>query len=212
MSIAFKPPRFYPILDTAVLAGAGYSIIQTADTLLAAGAKILQFRHKADWTQQNYDDAAKISELCQAAGVSFVINDRADYAQLLGAGLHVGQEDLPPVAARRILPDAVIGFSTHNRRQLIRAQEEQVEYFSFGPIFATASKANPDPVVGVDGLRAIRMLTKKPLVAIGGITCDNAAAVLEAGADSVAVISGLLPAKGPRALPKHLRDWLSLTN
>ncbi len=156
MSIPFKLPRFYPILDTLTLSERGCSPIPAAQALIDAGVRILQYRHKDNWTQTNFDEAKRLAALCHAAGVLFVLNDRADFARLLGAALHVGQEDLPPVAARRIISDEVMGFSTHNKLQLTRGNEEPVEYLSIGPIFATNSKNRPDPVVGIDGLQELR--------------------------------------------------------
>lgn len=207
----FKLPRFYPILDTASLSDRECSPVATAEALIAAGVRILQYRHKDKWTQTHFDEATLIATLCHEAGVLFVLNDRADFARLLGAALHVGQEDLPPVAARRIMSDEVMGFSTHNRLQLVRGDEEPVEYLSLGPIFATKSKIRPDPVLGIDGLRQLRSLTKKPLVAIGGITQLEACDVLNAGADSVAVISGLLPAASDRKAVRRVADeWMQL--
>ena len=133
----------------------------------------------------------------------------ADFAHLLGAALHIGQNDLPPVASRRILRDQVMGFSTHNRRQLIRADEEPVQYLSLGPIFATTSKLKPDPVLGIDALKALRQLTKKPLVAVGGIKLENAETVFDAGADSIAIISAILPAACDRdAIRQRAEEWL----
>ena len=137
-----------------------------------------------------------------AAGALFIVNDRADIAKLLDAGLHLGQDDLTPKDARRILSgENIIGFSTHNEQQLRAGDLEPVDYLAIGPIFATTSKQNPDPVVGLDRLRALRTLTKKPLVAIGGITLESAPQVFEAGADSVAIISGL------RA---RAEDWIAI--
>jgi thiamine-phosphate pyrophosphorylase len=122
------------------------------------------------------------------------VNDRADVAKLLDAALHLGQDDLAPVDARRILPaPGIIGFSTHNEQQLLAGNLEPVDYLAIGPIFPTRSKLNLDPIVGVDQLRHLRTLTQKPLVAIGGITRELAPQVFEAGADSVAVISDLFP-------------------
>ena len=136
-----------------------------------------------------------------------VVNDRADIAALLGAALHLGQDDLPPTDARKILPKpAVIGFSTHDERQVRSAADEPVDYVAFGPVFPTASKENPDPVTGLDQLRRMRALTNRPLVAIGGITLENAEEALAAGADSVAVISGFLP----DLRSGNLRRWVSL--
>jgi thiamine-phosphate pyrophosphorylase len=212
MSIPFHPPRFYPIIDTSLLAGLPFSPLDVAEEAAAAGVKILQYRHKDNWTQAHFDEAKQIAAICAEANILFVINDRADYARLLGAGLHIGQEDLPPVAARMVLSKAIIGFSTHNAMQLRRAGEIPADYLSLGPIFTTYSKERPDPVVGVDGLHALRVLTSKPLVAIGGITLENASKVLSAGADSVAVISGILPVAPIRSeLRRRLEEWLSLT-
>jgi thiamine-phosphate pyrophosphorylase len=209
--IPFRLPRFYPILDTIALTERGCAVIPAAKALLDAEVKILQYRHKEDWTQIHFDQAREIAKLCHERGVLFVLNDRADFARLVGAALHLGQDDLPPVAARRVVSDEVIGFSTHDQRQLIRGGEEPVEYLSLGPIFVTSSKSKPDPAVGIDGLRRLRLLTEKPLVAIGGITPDNARDVLAAGADSVAVISGLLPHTCDRiTLKRRAEEWMQM--
>lgn len=208
----FRVPRFYPILDTATLRSRKCPALDVARTLVQTGVRILQYRHKGSWTEAEYSEAEKVRDLCHGNGVLFVINDRADYAKLLGAALHIGQEDLPPVAARQIVSDEVIGFSTHNRPQMQRAASEPVEYLSLGPIFGTVSKLNPDPVVGIAGLTALRPLTDKPLVAIGGITVENAPEVLRAGANAVAVISGILPEKWDRKVMKQLAaKWLAVT-
>jgi thiamine-phosphate pyrophosphorylase len=143
------------------------------------------------------------------AGADLIVNDRADIAMLLGAGLHVGQDDLPPRDARKLMgTDAPIGFSSHNPAQLSAAGGEPVDYVALGPLFPTASKLNPDPVVGVEELRRCRALIEKPLVAIGGITLENAAEVWDAGADSVAVIASLLP-KSPTAqsMRRRMEEW-----
>jgi thiamine-phosphate pyrophosphorylase len=123
------------------------------------------------------------------------MNDRADLCLAAGFdGVHVGQEDLSPEGARRVIGlDLILGVSTHNPEQLREADWSFVDYIAFGPVFATSSKENPDPVVGISGVRQARALTSKPLVAIGGITRQNARSVIDAGADSVAVISDLLP-------------------
>jgi len=211
METSFQPPRFYPIIDTAVLTPTVFSPIRVAEEAVAAGAKILQYRHKEKWTQDEFDEASAIASVCREAGILFVVNDRADFAQLLRAGLHIGQDDLPPQAARRVVSDAVIGFSTHNASQLRMAAGAPVDYLSLGPIFATSSKERPDPVVGIDGLKKLRPLTPKPLVAIGGITLLNAAEVLAAGADSVAIISGILPPEQDHGLLRQrLTEWCHL--
>lgn len=202
-------PPFYPILDAGTAAKRGISVVDAATGILEGGAGILQFRHKGFWSRDVFEALEHVAELCEACGVPFIVNDRADLARIVGAGLHLGQDDLPPSAARRILGDgAPLGFSTHNQAQLIAAQAEPADYLALGPIFGTVSKANPDPVVGLDGLRQLRPLTSKPLVAIGGITRENARAVLEAGADSVAVIGDVFPEDGDIA--GRVREWMSL--
>jgi thiamine-phosphate pyrophosphorylase len=146
-----------------------------------------------------------------------VVNDRADYAALLGAALHLGQDDLLPSDARIVIgATAIIGYSTHNPAQMSAAAAEPVDYVAFGPVFPTASKEQPDPTVGIEGLRAVRALAAKPLVGIGGITLERAKACFDAGADSVAVISDLLPVSCPvSALKQTTRDrmaeWQRLT-
>lgn len=189
-------PRLYPILDTGMLAQRSCDAVAAAEALLAGGARILQFRHKGHYSRQVFGEAEKVAELCRRAGALFVIDDRADIAILLDAGVHLGQDDLPPRDARRLVgPGRLLGFSTHNEAQLRAAAAEPADYIAAGPIFGTSSKEKPDPVVGVEELRRLRALEARPLVAIGGITRENALAVLEAGADSVAVIGDLLPAE-----------------
>lgn len=212
MPVAFELPRFYPILDSKLLAQFSCPAVTAAEGLVEGGARILQFRHKEAWTQTEFDISRKLAKLCHDAGVLFVINDRADFARMVGAALHVGQDDLQPVAARRVVGDEVMGFSTHNYSQLARGNEEPVEYLSLGPILATTSKHNPDPVVGIEGLRKLREVTAKPLVAIGGITQLNARDVLEAGANSLAIISGLFGAGriDRTAMRKSAQNWITL--
>jgi len=206
----FRLPKFYPILDTGVLAARGCDVIMAAEALLDAGVRILQYRHKNNWTQAHFDQAKQLAELCQDAGVLFVLNDRADFAGLLKTALHVGQDDLPAVAARQIVSDEVMGFSTHNAAQLKRGDAEPVEYLSIGPIFATTSKLRPDPVVGIEGLKTLRVLTQKPLCAIGGITLANVGEVFAAKADSVAVISSIVPEICNRkAFKARTMEWLA---
>lgn len=203
-------PKLYPILDVQTLDSRDIPLIEVAEAWLEAGVWMMQYRNKLDFTQSHFDEAKTIAALCKDAGCRFVMNDRADFARLLDADLHLGQDDLPPTAARSVVGSAaVIGFSTHNANQLRAANEEPADYLAIGPIFATTSKANPDPVVGIERLPELRRLTNKPLVAIGGITFQNATDALRAGADSVAVISGLLPASSDRlSLRKHVEEWL----
>jgi thiamine-phosphate pyrophosphorylase len=187
-------PIIYPILDTALLEARGCPLETAAGAMLEAGAGILQIRHKGHWSRDQYERSERVAQLCRHASIPLVINDRADIALLLHAGLHVGQDDLSPQDARSLIgAEAMLGYSTHNGEQLSSAAGEPVSYLAIGPIFATQSKANPDPVVGIQRLREWRALTDKPLVAIGGITRENARSVLDAGADSLAVISALLP-------------------
>ena len=187
-------PRFYPVLDTATLARRGCPADRVAEGILDAGACILQIRHKGHFSGSIFRQLEKVARLCHDAGALLVINDRVDVARMLGAGLHLGQQDLPPCHARALMgADGVIGFSTHNREQIKAAASEPVDYLAIGPAFATSSKDKPDPVLGVDAIRELRGLATKPLVAIGGITRENARAVLDTGVDSVAVISDLIP-------------------
>ncbi|HEX4593614.1 MAG TPA: thiamine phosphate synthase, partial [Bryobacteraceae bacterium] len=183
-----------------------------AEAILEADAQILQFRHKSFFSRQVFEDAERVAKLCRDAGALFVINDRADVAMLLDAALHLGQDDLPPADARRLMPpNRVIGFSTHNAGQLRAGDHEPVDYLAIGPIFGTSSKLNPDPVIGIERLRALRLLTRKPLVAIGGITRQTAPQVFEAGADAVAIIGDLYPQPLTKAsLRARAAEWLSI--
>lgn len=205
-------PRVYPIVDTAALHSRNCPPVPFTESLLEAGAKLLQFRHKEHFCRATFQTASQIRDLCRQAGCAFVINDRADIAALLESGLHLGQDDLPPTLARRILgPDALLGFSTHNAAQLIAADAEPVSYLAIGPIFTTASKANPDPQLGLASLHAIRAATRKPLVAIGGITRQTAPSVWAAGADTIAVIADLLSAGADKhSTRKRMEEWLNL--
>lgn len=202
-------PRLYPILDIETLARRGLELAPAAAALLEGGAGILQIRHKGHWSREMFEAAWQVARLCREAGAELVVNDRADYAMLLEAGLHVGQDDLPPRDARKLMgPDALLGFSSHNVQQLCAAGGEPVDYVALGPVFATASKRNPDPVVGVEDVRRCRALIEKPLVAIGGITRENALEVLRAGADSVAVISDLMPEGATaKSLRERMEEW-----
>jgi thiamine-phosphate pyrophosphorylase len=206
-----KLPRVYPILDTATLTRRQIAPETAAASILEGGAEILQLRHKGHWSRSIFESARSIAALCREAGALFVVNDRADFAMLLGSGLHVGQDDLPPRDAHSLIgSEAVLGFSSHNPAQLCAAGGEPVDYVALGPIFGTASKENPDPVVGVEELRRCRALVDKPLVAIGGITLESAPAVWAAGADSVAVIGGLLPQGGAAELRRRMEEWRAL--
>jgi thiamine-phosphate pyrophosphorylase len=208
----FHLPKIYPILDSETLQARGCPPETAAKALLEAGAQILQFRHKPYWSRDTLVQAERIRDLCRDHHATFILNDRADYAKLLGAGLHLGQNDLPPRVARDLLgPDAVIGFSTHNAEQLEAAAAETVNYLAIGPIFSTASKRNPDPEVGLDNLTRWRALSPVPLVAIGGITRASARDVWTAGADSIAVIGDIYPTIcDPVTINQRMVEWLQL--
>jgi thiamine-phosphate pyrophosphorylase len=187
-------PRVYPILDTESLHRCGVSLATAAAAFLEGGAGILQIRHKGHWSREIFVEAQQVAKLCRECGAELIVDDRADFAILLDAGLHVGQDDLSPRDARKLIGStATLGFSSHNMAQLVAAGGEPVDYVAIGPVFATVSKRNPDPVVGVEEIRRCRSLIEKPLVAIGGITLQNAADAWAAGADSVAIIGALLP-------------------
>jgi thiamine-phosphate pyrophosphorylase len=207
-------PRFYPILDVDTLVRNGRTATEAADALLEAGARILQFRYKAHYSREVFEEAERVSAECRSAGALFVINDHADIATLLEAALHLGQEDLTASDARRVTgAECVIGLSTHNEAQLRAAAGEPVDYLALGPIFNTGSKRNPDPVVGLEELKRLRPLADKPLVAIGGISLQNAGSVYAAGANSIAVIGALYCAPCTRSsIRARAEEWLRLTS
>jgi thiamine-phosphate pyrophosphorylase len=193
--------RLYPILDRSCFPNSG-ALLLAAESLVAAGCTLIQYRNKSGNARQMLEEARELRAQV-GSGIKLIMNDRADLCVAAGFdGLHVGQDDLSPEAARRIIGTEFqgqarwLGVSTHNPEQLALADQTSADYVAIGPVFATSSKANPDPVVGVEGVRRAREMTRKPLVAIGGITRANARAVIEAGADTVAVISDLI--RGPR--------------
>ena len=209
-------PRVYPIVDLAAFASAEDPIPAVShfvDALIRGGATILQLRDKVGGARRTLSCARELRRITRDRA-RLIINDRADLALAAGAdGVHLGQDDLPPNLVRPIFAVAEpgdnrqplwIGYSTHNLDQIHLANSMPVDYIAVGPVFATASKANPDPVVGINGVRQARQATTKPLVAIGGITRGNCLEVREAGADSVAVISDLLESPG-KAVEEFLR-------
>ncbi|HWQ53494.1 MAG TPA: thiamine phosphate synthase [Bryobacteraceae bacterium] len=203
-------PPIYPILDSGAGPWPALGLTAAAAALVEGGARILQVRHKGHWSRDIFAQARETAALCRQAGAVLIIDDRADIAALLGAGLHVGQDDLAPADARRIVgSSAVVGFSTHNPEQLRAAAGEPVDYLALGPIFPTASKRDPDPVVGLEQLRSCRSTIAGPLVAIGGITRANAHQVWAAGADSVAVIGDFITEPCTAAsLRRRMEEWL----
>ena len=188
-------PKIYPITDVGF---SGLSHTEQVERLAAGGATFIQMREKNLPPAEFFGQAITAVQLARQLSVRIIINDRADVALATKAdGVHLGQDDLPAEAARRILGnDAIIGYSTHNLDQAKRALSLPIDYLAIGPIFATTSKTDTEPVVGLDGLRSVaRIANRLPIVAIGGITFENVHAVIEAGATSVAVISALLAEK-----------------
>jgi thiamine-phosphate pyrophosphorylase len=184
-------PRLYAILDASCFPDPS-ALMSFADTLRAAGVKLFQYRNKNGNSRQMLSHARELRRRLPRA--TLIMNDRADLCLAGGfEGVHLGQDDLPVEQGRTVVGnDHWIGVSTHNPEQVSQADATSADYLAIGPVFATRSKANPDPVIGVAGIRAARALTRKPLVAIGGITRANCRAALEAGANSVAVISDLI--------------------
>lgn len=204
-------PRLYVILDSALLK---HSPRESAQELATAGVRLLQFRAKSASARELLKVSNELVDCLAPHQGSLIVNDRPDVAALAGArGVHVGQDDLAPEQARAIVgTEMVIGVSTHNLEQFQRAAETSADYVAVGPIFGTRSKANPDPVVGLDFIRCVRPLTSKPIVAIGGITLDTAKSVIEAGADCVAVISDIVCAPSPVERAKKYLEALDAAN
>ncbi len=202
-------PRLYPIVDASCFASEKNpcsAILKFAEELVAGGATFVQYRNKL-WTAREALGHARELRRVLGTSVRLIMNDRADLCLASGFnGVHVGQDDISPASARLVVgPKLIVGFSTHNPAQVRQADTMPLDYVAVGPVFATASKANPDPVIGIEGVRTARALTNKPLVAIGGITRANCRSVIEAGADSVAVIGDLL--KDPR---RSVEEFLSI--
>ncbi|MBZ5552539.1 MAG: thiamine phosphate synthase [Acidobacteriia bacterium] len=187
--------KLYAILDPSVRSE--LSVPTIAARLLKGGARWIQYRNKFAAGREMLADVATLVRAARAVKARIVVNDRADVAWLARAhGVHVGQSDLNVRQVRQILgPRKMVGISTHDLDQALAAANTSATYIALGPIFPTTTKKNPDPTVGLEGLREIRKYLAAPIVAIGGITADNAADVIAAGADSVAVISDLLRAE-----------------
>jgi len=199
-------PRIYPLTDVQLT---GLSHAEQVELLSLGGALLIQLREKLLPALEFYQQAKAAIIVAARRGVLLIVNDRVDVALAVGAhGVHLGQDDMPPAAARNLLgPDAFIGYSTHNIEQAIAATKLPIDYLAIGPIFATTTKTDTAPVLGLDGLRAVRMaIGAFPLVAIGGITHANAREVVDAGADSVAVISAVL--SDPGNIPEATRSLL----
>jgi len=209
MSRPIRLPRLYPIVDAALFAGErdpALAMARFAEQLAAGGATLIQLRNKSGRAPEFLSQGREVRRA--APGVQWIMNDRADLCLAAGFdGVHVGQEDLSPAGARKVVgEERWVGVSTHNAAQLGAAEASAADYVAIGPVFATPSKDRPDPVVGLEGVRQARAATRKPLVAIGGITRQNCRGVLEAGADAVAVIRDL--AQEPRAATREFLEIL----
>jgi thiamine-phosphate pyrophosphorylase len=187
-------PRFYSIVDAEALTARGASLEAFAQELRAAGVELVQFRDKVGSPQEVLLAAATLREAMAGSECQLILNDRPDLALLANFdGVHVGQGDLSPEDAGRILgSNRIVGVSTHTDAQVQTANLTSADYIAIGPVFATSTKPDAEPVIGLEGVRRARTLTRKPLVAIGGITRANARSVINSGANSVAVISALL--------------------
>jgi thiamine-phosphate pyrophosphorylase len=185
-------PRLYCILESSNFPNTE-ALCASACELVAGGVTLLQYRNKSGSARQMLEQARELKR-CLGNSVKLIMNDRADLCLAAGFdGVHLGQDDLSPEGGRRVVGNSLwLGVSTHNPQQVAEADKTTANYLAIGPVFTTGSKANPDPVIGFDGLRLARGLTRKPLVAIGGITRANCREVIGAGADAVAVISDLL--------------------
>jgi len=206
----FTMPRLYAIADAQVLAARGITLADFARGLRDAGVTLVQYRDKAGAPQEILRAAATLRDAFEGAGATLVMNDRADFAVLAGFdGVHVGQDDLSPADARAVVAaKRIVGVSTHNESQVRTADASCADYIAVGPVFATGTKLDAEPVIGLDGVRRARALTRKPIVAIGGITRANAHSVIAAGADSVALISALF-IEG-ESVAKVARDFLEI--
>ncbi len=185
-------PRLYAILDRSRFPDTE-ALCLAASELIAGGVTVLQYRNKTDGPRRMLDQARELKRRLDSSA-RLIMNDRADLCLAAGFdGVHLGQDDLSPEGARKVIGKELwLGVSTHNPEQLAAADKTTADYLAIGPVFSTLSKANPDPVIGLEGVRRARALTRKPLVAIGGITRENCRLVIEAGADAVAVISDLI--------------------
>ncbi len=204
-------PKLYVILDAALLTTPEK---ECGRRLADGGVRLLQYRNKQAPARALLHISRELSGLLRPRGISFIVNDRPDIAFLSGAdGVHVGQEDLDAEQARAVAgPGKWVGVSTHNLEQFRAAAVTSADYIAVGPIFSTSTKVNPDPVVGAEFIRQVRPLTDKAIVAIGGITLERAAGVIEAGADAVAVGSDILRAGDPGKRARQYIEMLEAAN
>jgi len=207
--MTFELPRLYPVTDRRL---SGLTHAEQVARLCEGGARLVQLREKHLSPREFYAEAVEALRVARLFGARLIINDRADVALAVGAdGVHVGQDDVPAEAVRALLGEgAVVGFSTHGVGQAVEAAAMPVSYVAIGPVFATSSKENPDPVVGLEGVRRVREAVGGfPVVAIGGVTAESAPSVIAAGADSVAVIGALLSTRDPAEITRRTRDLLA---
>src|SRR5437016_2539201 len=204
-------PRLYVILDAALI-----TVPETdfAEKLVNAGVRLLQYRNKRASARELFECSKRLSSLFVPQDIIFIVNDRADVASAAEAsGVHVGQEDLRAEAARSVIGTGkLLGVSTHNLDQFRDAAATSADYVAVGPVFSTSTKANPDPVIGIEFIRRVRGLTDKPIVAIGGIRLERAVEVIQAGADSVAVISDIILARDPGQRARQYIELLGAAN
>jgi thiamine-phosphate pyrophosphorylase len=203
MNLVF--PRLYAIIDPTLLT---ISELALAESLAGSGVELIQYRDKTASSRRYFEISRQLAKVLGPHGVRLIVNDRPDVAMLAGAGgVHVGQQDLEVADARAVVGlDRWVGVSTHSLEQLAEADRTSADYVAFGPVFQTSTKKDPDPVVGTELLRQAREMTKKPLVAIGGITLERAAEVYRAGADSLAVIRDLICAPDPAVRAREYLD------
>lgn len=203
-------PDFYAVIDAGVLANRGVDLSYFARALRDAGVQLVQYRDKDASPQTILRNAEIIRDIFAGSGCLLILNDRADLAVLAGwDGVHVGQNDLSPEDARKVVgTERWVGVSTHTEEQVRMAELSSADYVAVGPVFATGTKRDAEPVIGLSGVTRARALTTKPLVAIGGVSRANARSVIEAGGDSVAVISALI-VEG-ESVEKVARDFLDV--
>lgn len=208
--MTFELPKLYPITDRRL---SGLTHAEQVARLCEGGARLVQLREKELAAREFHAEAVEALRVARSFGAKLIINDRADVALVVGAdGVHLGQGDMPPSAARLVLgAGKIVGFSTHSVGQAVEAARLPIDYVAVGPVFDTSSKENPDPVVGLEGIRRVRAAVGGAvrLVAIGGVTLERAPFVLEAGADSVAVIGALVNTSDPAEITRRTRDFLA---
>ncbi|ABY33624.1 MAG TPA: thiamine phosphate synthase [Chloroflexus aurantiacus] len=202
--------RLYVVTDAGLSRGRSHrAVIEAA---IVGGATVVQYREKHASTRQMIEEALELRDLTRRAGVPLIVNDRVDVALAVDAdGVHVGQDDMPVALARRLIGNKLLGVSAHNLSEALQAVRDGADYLGVGPIFATTTKPDAAAPIGLDGLRAIRQHVSIPIVAIGGINQANAADVMRAGADGIAVVSAVVAADDVTAAARQLRALVSVT-